>query len=137
MELGRGEPNYFLLGSLRFSHRCRWQYGYWCKQNNWETGTRVPLIISAPWLPASHGRVERSLVESTDLLPTLVEVAGLPPALPTAGGPPIDGSSMARFLAPGGESVGWKDERCLLLTSPLMVAQVWSRAPRFPHPSDS
>ena len=109
MELGRGEPNYFLLGSLRFSHRCHWQYGYWCKQNNWETGTRVPLIISAPWLPASHGRVERSLVESTDLLPTLVEVAGLPPALPTAGGPPIDGSSMARFLAPGGESAGWKD----------------------------
>ena len=44
-----------------------------------------------------------------NLLPTLVELAGLPPALPTAGGPPIDGSSMARFLAPGGESAGWKD----------------------------
>ena len=57
MELGRGEPH-FLLGSLRFSHRCRWQYGYWCKQNNWETGTRVPLIISAPWLPAMQLRLE-------------------------------------------------------------------------------
>ena len=30
------------------------EHGQWQKFNNWEVGTRVPLIIRAPWIKVSH-----------------------------------------------------------------------------------
>ena len=50
------------------------------KFHNSEQSTRVPLIISAPWLPASHGQRTDSLTELVDVYPTLAELAGLPTA---------------------------------------------------------
>lgn len=51
--------------------------GVWTKMTNFEFGTRVPLIVSAPTRPAPAGRT-RALVELVDLYPTLAELCGLP-----------------------------------------------------------
>lgn len=51
------------------------EHGEWRKMTNFEAATRVPLVISAPWLNSP----ERSagLVELVDLAPTIAELAGL------------------------------------------------------------
>src|SRR6185437_2836757 len=52
--------------------------GKWSKAGSlFEMGTRVPLIISAPGVNGNGASCER-IVESLDLYPTLVELAGLP-----------------------------------------------------------
>ena len=53
------------------------EHGQWQKFTNWETGTRVPLLIRDPSLPKSHGRKHSALVELTDVFPTLCELAGI------------------------------------------------------------
>ena len=57
------------------------EHDLWCKMTNRETGTRVPLILRAPWIAASVGGVAAGLAEAVDLYPTLAELAGVP--LPT------------------------------------------------------
>ena len=60
-----------------------WQLGEhneWCKMTNFELATRVPLMFRVPWKKASMGKRTIALVELIDLYPTLVELAGLPPA---------------------------------------------------------
>ena len=47
----------------------------WHKGTNWEEGTRVPLIISAPGIEAGQCDEPVSLV---DLYPTLLDLSGLP-----------------------------------------------------------
>lgn len=49
--------------------------GLWFKMNFFEGSARVPLMISAPGMPA--GRVDQP-VSTIDVLPTLCELAGLP-----------------------------------------------------------
>lgn len=49
--------------------------GEWRKFTNFETDTRVPLIIRAPWL--SNGGRAAGLVELVDLAPTVAELAGI------------------------------------------------------------
>lgn len=49
----------------------------WGKTTNFEMGTRVPLIVSAPGMK-SAGQPSKALVELVDLYPTLSELAGLP-----------------------------------------------------------
>lgn len=51
------------------------EYGAWGKLTNLEVDARVPLIIK---LPGFSPKVTDSLVEFTDVLPTLCEAAGLP-----------------------------------------------------------
>jgi arylsulfatase A-like enzyme len=52
--------------------------GKWSKAGSlFEMGTRVPLIISAPGMEG-NGRSCPRIVESLDIYPTLVELAGLP-----------------------------------------------------------
>lgn len=51
------------------------EHGMWDKHSNYETSTRIPLIVSAP--DFEPGRTS-ALVESVDLFPTLAELAGLP-----------------------------------------------------------
>lgn len=50
----------------------------WYKQTNWELATRIPLIIRAPWKPASQGKNSYALVESVDLYRTIAELVGAP-----------------------------------------------------------
>jgi len=65
--------------------------GEWEKFTNWETGTRVPLMIRAPWVEGSRGvRELDTLAELVDVYPTIAELAGVP--LPA--GEVFDGQSL-------------------------------------------
>eukprot|EP00037_Helgoeca_nana_P022103 m.224813 g.224813 ORF g.224813 m.224813 type:complete len:224 (-) comp25890_c0_seq4:1023-1694(-) len=58
-----------------------WQLGEhdtWAKMTNFEVALRTPLIIRAPWMTASIGRVTSVLAEAVDFYPTLAALAGLP-----------------------------------------------------------
>lgn len=48
------------------------------KQHLFEEATRVPFIISVPWMKGQHGRGTRKITELIDLYPTLADVANLP-----------------------------------------------------------
>jgi hypothetical protein len=50
--------------------------GLWCKWTLFEESTRVPLIISDPRHPVSHGKHYRQPVELLDIFPTLVDLTG-------------------------------------------------------------
>lgn len=49
----------------------------WAKQTNYETDTRVPLIVRVPWLKSSVGKMSGSLVESVDIYPSLAQLCKL------------------------------------------------------------
>jgi len=66
-------------------------HGMWSKHTNYETSTRVPLIVSDPRRRASAGR-SRARVELIDLYPTLAEAAGL--AIPEH----VEGESLMPLL---------------------------------------
>ena len=69
-------------------------HGYWTKHTNYEQANRIPLLFAGPGIDAT-GRVTEQLAETVDIFPTLVELAGLPPAdVPQ----PIDGVSLAPTL---------------------------------------
>lgn len=50
------------------------EHDFWGKHNNMHLSTRVPLILS---LPGEHLSSTSAIVESSDLFPTLCELAGL------------------------------------------------------------
>ncbi|MFB2119980.1 sulfatase [Parapedobacter sp. 2B3] len=75
------------------------ELGLWCKTTNFETDTRVPLIISSPLLENKAAHSD-ALVELVDIYPTLLELAGLP--IPDD----LDGTSMAPLIAEPGRD--WK-----------------------------
>ena len=52
------------------------EHAIWGKHNLFEEGLRSPLIISAPGLK-SPGKKSEAVVETVDLFPTLVDLAGL------------------------------------------------------------
>ena len=84
------------------------EHGGWGKQDVWETGSRIPLIVRAPWLPASRGQQSFTLAEAVDLYRTCAELAGLP-APPADGGgtAPVQGVSLApAFADPAAGGVG-------------------------------
>tara|TARA_B110000208_G_scaffold176848_1_gene223557 strand:+ start:151 stop:3924 length:3774 start_codon:yes stop_codon:yes gene_type:complete len=71
------------------------EQGLWTKKTCFELGARVPLIIAAPQLTASHGKRTSQMAELVDLYPTVAELAGLPSP------PDVDGASlMPAFLDP-------------------------------------
>ncbi len=63
----------------------------WCKSTNFEVDTRTPLMFRFPGMPAPGVSTE-ALMEYVDIYPTLVELAGLPPA------PDLDGQSLVPIL---------------------------------------
>jgi len=65
--------------------------GLWRKNTLFEESLRVPFILAAPGLK-QPGLAARGLVESLDLYPTLLELAGLP------GVPGLEGTSLAPLL---------------------------------------
>ena len=64
----------------------------------YEGGLRVPLIVRGPGVP--RGRVSDAPLVNTDWMPTLLELAGAPPARD------LDGVSQARALRTGRASSG-------------------------------
>ena len=49
------------------------------KQHLFEQSTRVPFILSVPWLAETHGKATSHITELIDLYPTLAKLAGLTP----------------------------------------------------------
>ena len=47
------------------------------KQHLFEEATRVPFIVSVPWLKDQHGQGTKKITELVDLYPTLIDLAGL------------------------------------------------------------
>jgi choline-sulfatase len=74
--------------------------GLWYKMNFFENAARVPMVIHAPARFAPR-RVSAS-VSTLDFLPTLLDLAGLPPA----DAAPVDGRSLVPHL----EGTGGHDE---------------------------
>ena len=68
----------------------------WSKKTNTELATRVPLIIRAPWLPASAGARTTVRAELVDVYRTLVDLAGLDASAIQAD---VQGQSLAPLLA--------------------------------------
>lgn len=54
------------------------EHGEWEKFTNWEHGTRVPLIVSTPWLSGTAGNNVSSIAQLVDVYPTIASLAGLP-----------------------------------------------------------
>jgi iduronate 2-sulfatase len=70
----------------------------WEKMSVFEASTRVHLIIRAPWLPQSAGKVVSSVVELVSLYRTLTELAGIAPESIEPG---VQGTSFASLVAGG------------------------------------
>jgi arylsulfatase A-like enzyme len=49
------------------------------KQHLFEEATRVPFILSVPWMADAHGEATGHITELVDLYPTIAELAGLAP----------------------------------------------------------
>lgn len=64
----------------------------WGKESNFETATRIPLILCAPGMSAQGMQIVQ-LVESVDIYPTLCDLAGLP--VPEG----LEGVSLAPLLS--------------------------------------
>ena len=74
------------------------------KQHLFEEATRVPFIISVPWLKDQHGRGTTKITELVDLYPTLAELAGVP--APDA----LQGTSLKPLLSDTESSAWTKDQ---------------------------
>ncbi|MDG1874006.1 MAG: sulfatase [Mariniblastus sp.] len=48
------------------------------KQHLFEEATRVPFIMSVPWMKDQHGQGTHKITELVDLYPTLADLAGIP-----------------------------------------------------------
>jgi len=70
------------------------EHGQWEKFTNWEYGTRVPLIVRAPWFEKSRGKSTKAIVELVDVFPSIAELANNP--VPTSY--KLDGTSFAALL---------------------------------------
>ena len=80
------------------------EHGMWFKRTYFEPSVRVPLIFAGADRVASGRRVQET-VSLVDLMPTLLEIAGLDDREEIE--PDLDGDSLCGFLS--GESWPWKD----------------------------
>src|SRR5690606_7028983 len=69
--------------------------GMWTKHVNYEKANRIPLVISAPG-NALKGHATKSIVETVDIYPTLMQLASL--KLPQNNPVPLDGESLVPLL---------------------------------------
>ena len=73
------------------------------KQHLFEEATRVPFIVSIPWMKNQHGKATTHITELIDLYPTLAKLAGL--KAPNS----LHGESMVPLLK-NPDSDGWKKD---------------------------
>src|SRR5690554_2587767 len=71
------------------------EMGMWTKHVNYELANRIPLVMSYPGQILS-GHASSSIVETVDIYPTLIELAGL--QLPDSNPVPFDGESLVPVL---------------------------------------
>ena len=58
-----------------------WQTGQknmWCKMSVFDLATRIPFMISAPWMGGTRGKRTEAFAEAVDIMPTLADLAGIP-----------------------------------------------------------
>lgn len=55
------------------------QHNKFQKQHLFEESTRLPFILSVPWMADSHGKATQNITELVDLYPTIAELSGLTP----------------------------------------------------------
>ncbi|MCM2374754.1 sulfatase [Aporhodopirellula aestuarii] len=79
------------------------------KQHLFEEATRVPFIISVPWLNDQHGRGTTKITELVDLYPTLAELASL--TAPDT----LQGTSLKPLLVDT-ESSSWKKDQAFTIS---------------------
>ena len=73
----------------------------WQKQHLFKGSTRVPFIVSVPWINDTHGQSTLQITELIDLYPTLSELAQLTPP------DDIQGNSLLQLLQ-NPETTNWK-----------------------------
>ncbi len=76
------------------------EHGMWCKHTNFETSTKVPLIIADPRSKAG-GEASDARVELVDLFPTLADLCGLPKP------DHLEGESLATLVS---DPDAWNDQ---------------------------
>ena len=79
------------------------------KQHLFEEATRVPFIVSVPWLQNQHGLGTRKITELVDLYPTLIDLAGL--SAPRG----LQGTSLKPLLKDV-DSSAWKKDRAFTIS---------------------
>jgi hypothetical protein len=60
------------------------------------TQVRVPMLVRVPWLTSGHGRSTSALVEHVDIMPTLLDLAGILPRVLESDA--LDGTSFLSVL---------------------------------------
>ncbi len=78
------------------------EHRQWGKQTPYEGAWHVPLMIRAPHLKEAHGRHVTAFSESTDIVPTILDLLG---ATPPSG---LDGTSLRPWLE-GDTPQEWRD----------------------------
>ena len=83
------------------------EHGLFCKQANFELETRVPLIVRVPWLAGgSAGGSTTALTELVDVMPTLLDLAGLLNEAAVADVHELEGLSLLPVLGGEGPAAG-------------------------------
>eukprot|EP00928_Gymnodinium_smaydae_P014135 TRINITY_DN15129_c0_g2_i1.p1 TRINITY_DN15129_c0_g2~~TRINITY_DN15129_c0_g2_i1.p1 ORF type:complete len:745 (+),score=46.39 TRINITY_DN15129_c0_g2_i1:63-2297(+) len=101
------------------------EQGEWQKFTNFELGARVPLVIRDP---SKRPGVSDSIVELVDIMPTLMDLAGVPMTLPSDEVHPLEGRSLRPMLEGHEEKkrIGLSMfPRCPNGNSPAMNASEW------------
>lgn len=97
-------------------------HGKFQKQHLFEEATRVPFIVSVPWMTSEHGKGTQNLTELIDLYPTLTDLTGIPapatlqgtslrPLLEDADSPAWSKDTVFTISRSGGESLRTKQWR--------------------------
>ena len=93
--------------------------GIWCKYTVFENQVRVPLIMRVPWLqPERRGTKSSALVEMVDIMPTLLDFAGILDAVSATEA--LDGSSFKPLLEGFSDQHFRKDRFALAPPSPSL-----------------
>lgn len=82
-------------------------HGMWCKQSNYETTARVPLLMHVPWMSETFGVRTNAMVEMIDMFPTAMDIMNLTDSVKDR--TDWDGSSFMKLLQQP-NLTAWKNE---------------------------